>query len=151
MIHRPGRYLPGQAGRLCGRSFSRDGSLGGMGAEEHLAAQGELGDPAALTGRLFRDMVGALELLTVYLGERLGLYQALYADGPATSAELAARTGTTERYIREWLEHQAVGGLLEVDEPAAGPPARRYRLPPGTCPFSPTLVMSATRRSTVPR
>jgi hypothetical protein len=51
------------------------------------------GDPAALTGRLFRDMAGALELLTVYLGERLGLYQALYADGPATSAELAARDG----------------------------------------------------------
>src|SRR5580704_430295 len=62
------------------------------------------GDPAALTGRLFRDMAGALELLTVYLGERLGLYQALYAGGPATSAELAARTGTIERFIREWLE-----------------------------------------------
>ena len=105
-----------------------------MGAEEHLAAQGELGDPAALTGRLFRDMVGALELLTVYLGERLGLYQALYTDGPATSAELAARTGTTERYIREWLEHHAASGLLEVDDPAAGPLDRRYCLPPGHVP-----------------
>ncbi len=70
--------LLGGCGR--GRSSSGDGSLGGMGAEEHLAAQGERGDPAALTGRLFRDMVGALELLTVYLGERLGLYQALYTD-----------------------------------------------------------------------
>ena len=79
-------------------------------------------------------MVGALELLTVYLGERLGLYQALYADGPATSAELAARTGTTERYIREWLEHHAASGLLEVDDPAAGPLARRYSLPPGHVP-----------------
>ena len=79
-------------------------------------------------------MTGALELLTVYLGERLGLYQALYADGPATSAELAARTGTTERYIREWLEHHAAGGLLEVDDPAAGPLARRYFLPPGHVP-----------------
>ena len=105
-----------------------------MGAEEHLAARGKLGDPAALAGRLFRDMVGALELLTVYLGERLGLYQALYADGPATSAELAARTGTTERYIREWLEHHAACGLLEVDDPAAGPLARRYFLPPGHVP-----------------
>jgi len=108
--------------------------LGGMGAEEHLAAPGELGDPAALTGRLFRDMVGALELLTMYLGERLGLYRALYTDGPATSAELAARTGTTERYIREWLEHQAASGLLEVDDPAAGPLDRRYCLPPGHVP-----------------
>ena len=105
-----------------------------MGAEEHLAARGEPGDPAALTGRLFRDMTGALELLTVYLGERLGLYQALYADGPATSAELAGRTGTTERYIREWLEHHAASGLLEVDDPAAEPLARRYCLPPGHAP-----------------
>jgi hypothetical protein len=56
--------------------LSGEGSLGGMGAEE---------GPAALADRLFRDLAGALELLTVYLGERLGLYQALYADGPATS------------------------------------------------------------------
>ena len=74
-------------------------------------------------------MVGALEIFTVYLGERLGLYRALAADGPATSAELAGRTGTNERYVREWLEHQAASGLLEVDDPAAGPLARRYRLP----------------------
>jgi hypothetical protein len=47
-----------------------------MGAEEHRA---EPGDPAGLAGRLFRDMTGALDLLTVYLGERLGLYQALHA------------------------------------------------------------------------
>jgi hypothetical protein len=85
-----------------------------MGAEEHLAARGQPGDPAALADRLFRDMTGALELLTVYVGERLGLYQALYADGPATSAELAARTGTVERYIREWLEYHAASGLPAV-------------------------------------
>jgi 2-polyprenyl-3-methyl-5-hydroxy-6-metoxy-1,4-benzoquinol methylase len=105
-----------------------------MGADEHRVERGEPGDPAALADRLFRDMTGALELLTVYLGERLGLYQALQAGGPATSAELAARTGTTERYIREWLEHHAAGGLLEVDDPAAGPLARRYGLPPGHAP-----------------
>ena len=57
----------------------------------------EPGDPAALADRLFRDMTGALELLTVYLGERLGLYRALHADGPATSAELAARTASASR------------------------------------------------------
>ena len=105
-----------------------------MGAEDHQAAQADPGDPAALAGRLFRDMTGALELFTVYLGERLGLYQALCADGPATFAELAARTGTVERYVREWLEHHATSGLLEVDDPAAGPMARRYRLPPGHVP-----------------
>jgi 2-polyprenyl-3-methyl-5-hydroxy-6-metoxy-1,4-benzoquinol methylase len=105
-----------------------------MGAEEHLAAGEQRGDPEALTARLFRDMAGALELLTVYLGERLGLYQALHDGGPATSAELAARTGTVERYVREWLEHHAASGLLEVDDPAAGPLERRYRLPPGHAP-----------------
>jgi 2-polyprenyl-3-methyl-5-hydroxy-6-metoxy-1,4-benzoquinol methylase len=105
-----------------------------VGAEEHKAVARQPGDPAALTSRLFRDMAGALELLTVYLGERLGLYQALHAEGPATSAELAARTGTSERYIREWLEHHATGGLLEVDDPAAEPLARRYSLPPGHVP-----------------
>src|SRR2546430_4220320 len=110
------------------------GSLGGMGAEEHRAERGGPGDPEALADRLFRDMTGALELLTVYLGERLGLYQALHAGGPATSAELAARTGTTERDIREWLEHHAASGLLEVDDPATGPLARRHSLPPGHLP-----------------
>jgi 2-polyprenyl-3-methyl-5-hydroxy-6-metoxy-1,4-benzoquinol methylase len=105
-----------------------------MGADEHRAAPGQLGDSEALTARLFRDMTGALELLTVYLGERLGLYRALQAGGPATPAELAARTGTVERYVREWLEHHAVSGLLEVDDPVAGPLDRRYSLPPGYAP-----------------
>jgi 2-polyprenyl-3-methyl-5-hydroxy-6-metoxy-1,4-benzoquinol methylase len=87
------------------------------------------GGPSDLGERLFRDMVGALELFTVYLGERLGLYQALARDGAATSGELAGRTGTAERYVREWLEHHAASGLLEVDDPAADPIERRYRLP----------------------
>jgi len=92
-------------------------------------------DPAsALADRLLQDAIGALELYTVYLGERLGLYRALADGGPATSAELAGRTGTAERYIREWLEHHASSGLLEVDEPGADPLARRYRLPPGHLP-----------------
>ena len=117
------RQPPGRTAYVAGR-LAGDGSLGGMGAEEDLAARHEPGDPAALAGRLFRDMTGALELLTVYLGERLGLYQALHAGGPATSAELAARTGTTERYIREWLEHHAASGLLAVDDPAAEPMER---------------------------
>ncbi|HEU4398076.1 MAG TPA: methyltransferase domain-containing protein [Actinomycetota bacterium] len=87
-------------------------------------------DTEDMAERLLQDAVGALELYTVYLGERLGLYRALADGGPATSSELAARTGTAERYIREWLEHHASSGLLEVDEPAADPLARRYRLPP---------------------
>jgi SAM-dependent methyltransferase len=83
-----------------------------------------------LVERLFQDTVGALELYTVYLGERLGLYRALAQGGPASSSELAQRTGTAERYVREWLEHHASSGLLEVDDPKAEPLVRRYRLPP---------------------
>lgn len=61
----------------------------------------------ALADRLRANTLGALELYTLYLGERLGLYRAL-ADGEAvTSSELAERTGTVERYVREWLERRA--------------------------------------------
>ena len=106
-----------------------------MATENGEAGQGHQAEAAdALTARLRRDMVGALELLTVYLGERLGLYRALAADGPATSAELAGRTGTAERYVREWLEHHAASGLLEVDDPEILPLQtetwRFYRLTP---------------------
>ena len=87
-------------------------------------------DPTdALVDRLFRDALGSLELFTVYLGERLGLYKAMEGGGPTTSTELATSTGTAERYVREWLEHHAASGLVEVDDPAAGPLERRYRLP----------------------
>ena len=65
---------------------------------------------------------------TIYLGERLGLYRALHEGGPATSGELAVRTGTNERYVREWFQHHAASGLLEVDV-AADPLARRFSLP----------------------
>jgi 2-polyprenyl-3-methyl-5-hydroxy-6-metoxy-1,4-benzoquinol methylase len=95
---------------------------------------GPVRTPDALARRLRQDVVGALELFTVYLGERLGLYRALVSGGPATSAELAGRTGTAERYVREWLEHHAASGLLEVDDPGAGPLARRYRMPPEHAP-----------------
>jgi 2-polyprenyl-3-methyl-5-hydroxy-6-metoxy-1,4-benzoquinol methylase len=84
----------------------------------------------ALVDRLFQDAAGALELYTIYLGERLGLYRALAEGGPATSSELAERTGTVERYVREWLEHHAASGLLHVDDVSAGALYRRYRLPP---------------------
>ena len=106
--------------------MATDGDPAGPGGPEDATA--------ALTARRRRDMVGALELITIYLGERLGLYRALAADGPATSAELAGRTGTAERYVREWLEHHAASGLLEVDDPAAGPLERRYRLPAAYAP-----------------
>jgi 2-polyprenyl-3-methyl-5-hydroxy-6-metoxy-1,4-benzoquinol methylase len=85
----------------------------------------------ALAGRLFESTVGALDLMAVYLGDRLGLYE-LLADGrPVTPADLASGAGIDARYAREWLEHQAVGGFLDVDDDSAEPQLRRYRLPPG--------------------
>jgi SAM-dependent methyltransferase len=84
----------------------------------------------ALADRLRANAAGALELYTIYLGERLGLYAALADGEPVTSAELAERTGTAERYVREWLEHHAAVALLEVDDPAAEPLERRFSMPP---------------------
>jgi len=82
-----------------------------------------------LAERLWQSEMAALDLYVVYLGERLGLYRALAEGGPTTSTELAARTGTAERYLREWLEHQAVAGFVDVEDPSADAPDRRYSLP----------------------
>lgn len=86
--------------------------------------------PDALAGRLFEAAVGAIDLISIYIGEKLGLYRALVGSGPATPAELAARTGTNERYVREWLEQQATTGLLLTADAAAAPASRRFSLPP---------------------
>jgi 2-polyprenyl-3-methyl-5-hydroxy-6-metoxy-1,4-benzoquinol methylase len=84
----------------------------------------------ALVQRLFEAVLGFNDLHAVYLGDRLGLYEAL-AGGPATPGEVATAADCDERYVREWLEHQAVGGILEVDDASAEAGARRYRIPPG--------------------
>jgi 2-polyprenyl-3-methyl-5-hydroxy-6-metoxy-1,4-benzoquinol methylase len=80
--------------------------------------------------RLFAAVLGTQLVQAAYLGDRLGYYRTL-ASGPRTSVELAARTATAERYAREWLEHQAVAGVLTVDDPDAAPTERRFSLPAG--------------------
>jgi SAM-dependent methyltransferase len=80
---------------------------------------------------LFENIIGAMEVATVYLGDRLGLYKALADGGPTTPLGLAERTGTHERYAREWLEQQAVAGILAVEKDGADGSARRYMLPNG--------------------
>jgi 2-polyprenyl-3-methyl-5-hydroxy-6-metoxy-1,4-benzoquinol methylase len=82
-----------------------------------------------LANRLFESRLGALDLVSVYIGDRLGFYRALVEGGSATSAELATRASTDERYTREWLEQQAVTGILAVDDPAADAKSRRFRFP----------------------
>jgi 2-polyprenyl-3-methyl-5-hydroxy-6-metoxy-1,4-benzoquinol methylase len=83
----------------------------------------------ALVERVFTAALDTLELASIHVGGRLGFYRALADGGDATPRELAARTGTAERYVREWLEQQAVAGFLSVDDPDAGPGDRRYGLP----------------------
>ena len=85
----------------------------------------------ALAGRLFEAMLGAMDLFSVQLGLDLGLYTALRDDGPATAPELAERAAIDHRYAREWLEQQAVTGLLDVAEDADDADVRRFALPAG--------------------
>jgi 2-polyprenyl-3-methyl-5-hydroxy-6-metoxy-1,4-benzoquinol methylase len=83
----------------------------------------------ALVERLFGATIGALELYSVFLGAELGLYRVLEAGGPLTAPQLAERAGVDARYAREWLEQQAVAGLLDVDAADAAPDERRFALP----------------------
>ncbi|UCE86048.1 MAG: methyltransferase domain-containing protein [Deltaproteobacteria bacterium] len=62
---------------------------------------------------VFGLMSGATASAMIYLGDRMGLYRALRDGGPATSAELAERTGLHERWLREWLYAQGAAGILE--------------------------------------
>jgi SAM-dependent methyltransferase len=66
-------------------------------------------------GRVVGDMGAALSAALVVIGDRLGLYRAMADGGPVTAAELAARTGTDERYVREWLSNQAAGSYVGYD------------------------------------
>ena len=88
--------------------------------------------PALDPGKLEQFVNGAvgevgatLNTALVVMGDKLGLYRALADAGPATSHELAERTGTSERYVREWLAAQAAGGYVSYD-PGSG----RFELPP---------------------
>ncbi|AEE45864.1 class I SAM-dependent methyltransferase [Cellulomonas fimi] len=80
--------------------------------------------------RVLAAVLGSQEVLALYAGDRLGWYRALAQDGPTTSTALARATGTHERYVREWLEHQAVAGFVTADG-AADALARRYALTAG--------------------
>jgi 2-polyprenyl-3-methyl-5-hydroxy-6-metoxy-1,4-benzoquinol methylase len=68
-----------------------------------------------LLGKMVTELGAAVVGASVILGDQLGLYKALAADGPQSSAQLAERTGTAERYIREWLAAQAASGYIEYD------------------------------------
>src|ERR1700709_2582637 len=69
----------------------------------------------AFIGQFVTDLGAAVHAGMVVIGEKLGLYKALL-DGPMGSAQLAAKTQTDERYLREWLASQAAGGYITYDE-----------------------------------
>ena len=94
-----------------------------MKASQHTADQ--------VAKHLFGSLLGTVEILSVYLGDRLGWYRSLAEDGPASPVDLARRTDTQVRYAREWLEQQAVVGLLEVESDGA-PDERRFAIPAST-------------------
>ncbi len=77
----------------------------------------------AFLGKVVGDFGASLSSALVYLGQKLGLYKAMSDAGPVTPVELAQRTNTNERYVREWLINQAAGGYAEYD-----PESGRYSL-----------------------
>jgi 2-polyprenyl-3-methyl-5-hydroxy-6-metoxy-1,4-benzoquinol methylase len=82
-----------------------------------------------LAGRLFEAALGAVDLLSIHLGDRLGLYRAVDELPEPTAAAVAARTGVHERYAREWLEQQAVTGFLTT---SGDGDSRRFAVPVAT-------------------
>lgn len=76
-------------------------------------------------GKIVNDLGATESTVLVIIGDKLGLYKAMADSKPVTPAELASRTGTTERYVREWLSNQAAGGYISYN-----PNTAKYTLPP---------------------
>jgi len=71
-----------------------------------------------LINRMFGDVGAAMGAALVLLGDKFGFYKTLAAGGPLTPAELASKTGTVERYVREWASAQAAAGYINYDAAA---------------------------------
>jgi SAM-dependent methyltransferase len=79
----------------------------------------------AFMAKVLTELGATASALLVRIGDELGLYKAMADGEPVTPGELARRTGTNERYLREWLSNQAAGGYVEYD-----PRTGTFRLPP---------------------
>ncbi len=79
----------------------------------------------AFVGKFVNDLGASMQGPSILVGEQLGLYQALAVGGPMSSEELAVKTGTKERYLREWLAGQAASGYVEYDAAT-----KRYHMTP---------------------
>ena len=89
----------------------------------------------AFAARFNTAMLGMADLLTLYIGDRLGLYAALAQHGALSAAELASQASVHERYAREWLEQQAVSGVLDVEGPEQAAHTRGFACRRGTPKF----------------
>jgi len=78
-----------------------------------------------LVNQMLADLGGASSVALVRMGDALGLYEALHAKGPMTSTQLAKTANVHERYLREWLSHQAASNYLAYD-----PKTGCFSLPP---------------------
>ena len=96
-----------------------------MSTIEQEAAEVDVDKLMQFVFRAVEEVGATLNTALVVMGDRLGLYRAMAGAGPLAPAELAERTGTAERYVREWLNAQAAGGYVTYD-----PDSGRYTLPP---------------------
>ncbi len=92
--------------------------------------EGQMEQTGAFVGRVFEAALGAVDVVSMYLGDRLGLYRTMDGAGGLRAAGLASKAGIDERYAREWLEQQAVTGFVEVDDASKPADERLYTLPP---------------------
>lgn len=83
----------------------------------------------AFAAQVVTDIAATLSGVLTNIGHKLGLYKAMAGAGPVTSEDLATRTGTEERYVREWLNNQTAGGYVFFDEER-----RTYTLPDAHAP-----------------
>ncbi len=102
-----------------------------MSTQDQISGEAIAEQRDAFSERLLQSLSGMFDIFTIYLGDRLDLYRILAAEGSLTASELAARSGTNERHVREWLEQQTVAGILQVDDARLDAKARRFMLPPG--------------------
>jgi SAM-dependent methyltransferase len=94
-------------------------------ATQHQAFAFDKSKLDAFMEKAVMDMGAAMHATLVVVGDKLGLYKAMAGAGSLTPAELAARTKTTERYVREWLNANAASGYVAYDRAT-----QRYELPP---------------------
>src|SRR5215213_9558705 len=116
---------PGTGGVKQGLGGAPEASVGWPSYGRRMSATTSIDEDRlnALLGQAVVEFGATVNAALVVIGDRLGLYRELAAGGPLTSAELARRTGTSERYVREWLGAQAASGWVGYD-----PDGERYSM-----------------------